>query len=258
MTRSRIVHCLGLLFAVTLLSPLAALAQTPAPASTETSDTKLNDMIKETQKQVDGKNLAGIVWWVPVEFWEQSAMQDGASPQKARETFGSLRQYTMVIILAGKIGIGNVNWFSGSDLRSSTSLRDADGQVYKPVSDISSDAAGVTSIIKPVMANILGPAGQNLEILFFPATTASGKLIADPAREGRFVISIENLPGTKPLTFEWLLPLTSLTPPKFCPVGKERVEANWKYCPWHGVKLPDNMAPIIPLLELKLKDSKPQ
>jgi hypothetical protein len=248
---------LSSIFAITLLLPVALLAQAPVPGGAETNDFKLDEMIKETQKQVGGKKLAGIVWWVPAEFWEESALQNGSSPQKARETFGSLREYTMVIVLAGKIGIGNINWFSESDLRSGTSLRDADGQVYKPLSDISSDAVGVTSIIKPVMANILGPAGQNLRFLFFPSKTASGKLIADPTREGRFVISIENLPGTEPMTFEWLLPLTSLTPPKFCPVGKERVEANWKYCPWHGVKLPDNIPPVIPLVELKPKENKP-
>jgi hypothetical protein len=257
MIRSRFMLWLSSIFAITLLLPVALLAQAPVPGGAETNDSKLDEMIKETQKQVGGKKLAGIVWWVPAEFWEESALQNGSSPQKARETFGSLREYTMVIVLAGKIGIGNINWFSESDLRSGTSLRDADGQVYKPLSDISSDAVGVTSIIKPVMANILGPAGQNLRFLFFPSKTASGKLIADPTREGRFVISIENLPGTEPMTFEWLLPLTSLTPPKFCPVGKERVEANWKYCPWHGVKLPDNIPPVIPLVELKPKENKP-
>jgi hypothetical protein len=258
MIRSRFMLCPSLILAMALLSPVALLAQTAAPAGAEANDSRLNEIIKETQKQVGGKNLAGIVWWVPAEFWEESAMERGSSPQKARERFGSLREYTMVIVLAGKIGIGNINWFSEGDLRSSTSLRDADGQVYKPLSDISSDAVGVTSIIKPVMANILGPAGQNFQVLFFPSKTASGKLIADPTREGRFVISIENLPGTQPMAFEWLPPLTSLTPPKFCPVGKERVEANWKYCPWHGVKLPDNIPPIIPLLELKPKENKPQ
>jgi hypothetical protein len=258
MTRSRFMLLPRLFFALTLLSSLALFAQARAPASTETNDTKIDGIIKETQRQIGGKNLAGLVWWVPAEFWEESAMQQGSSLQQARETFGSLREYTVVIVLTGKIGIGNINWYSDNELRSNTSFHDADGQVCKPLTDVSSDAAGVISIIKPVMANILGPAGQNLQILFFPSKTRSGMLIADPIREGRFAISIENLPGTKPLRFEWLLPLTSLTPAKFCPFGKERVEANWNYCPWHGVKLLDNIPPAIPLVELKPKENKPQ
>jgi hypothetical protein len=258
MTRARFLFRLSLLLGLALFLSLALFAQAPAPVSAETNDAKIDGITKETQKQIGGKNLAGLVWWVPAEFWEESAIQQGSSAQQAREMFGSLRDYTMVIVLAGKIGIGNINWYSESEIRANTTLRDADGHIYKPLSDISSDAAGVMSIIKPVMANILGPAGQNLQILFFPSKTRSGMLIADPIREGRFAITIENLPGPKPLSFEWLLPLTSLTPAKFCPAGKERVEANWKYCPWHGVKLPDNVPPAIPLVELKPKENKPQ
>jgi hypothetical protein len=260
-----------------LFSPgtLLCQAQTPAPAPTtpptataappsssaDASETTVDDILKETQRTVGGKDLTGLVWWVPAEFWEQSAIQQGSSAEQARSTFAPLRQYTMVIILAGKVGLGNVNWYSENDIRSNTSLRDSEGQTYKPLTEISADATGVASIIKPIMANILGPTGQNLQILFFASRTAAGRLIADPGREGRFAVVIENIAGPKPLNFEWLLPLTSLTPPKFCPVGKERVEANWKYCPWHGVKLPDNLPPAPPvfqLLELKPKDSKPQ
>ncbi|MEE9234396.1 MAG: hypothetical protein V3U28_03030 [Candidatus Acidoferrales bacterium] len=31
------------------------------------------------------------------------------------------------------------------------------------------------------------------------------------------------------------LPL--LLPPVYCPQGGERMNANWNYCPWHGVEL---------------------
>jgi hypothetical protein len=82
-------------------------AQTPAPA--EPSDTKLDDIVKETQKQIGGKNIAGLVWWIPAEFWEQSAIQEGSTPTKARETFAPLREYTMVIVAVGK-------WDSGISL----------------------------------------------------------------------------------------------------------------------------------------------
>lgn len=238
MPQARFAARPNLAFLLVFLLTGYAFAQTPGAPANDSSDTSIKDIIKDTQKQVTGQGMAGMVWWVPTEFWEKSAADQGSSPQKAHELFGSLRQYTVVIVLAGKIGLGNINWFSANDIRSSTSIRDSDGQIYKPIIDISPDAAGLLSIIKPVMANILGPAGQNLEILFFAGRTAKGALIADPTSEGSFSVLIDGLGGQKLTSYEWRLPLTSLTPPRYCPAGNERMEASWKYCPWHGVKLP--------------------
>ncbi|HKV26414.1 MAG TPA: hypothetical protein VJN93_17590 [Candidatus Acidoferrum sp.] len=237
MTLSRLARPLGIPLLLSVFFAANLFAQAAAAPAQDSSQTRLNDIIRETQKQLGGKNLAGLVWWVPAEFWEQSAIEQGSSPQKARETFAALRQYTVVIVLAGKIGLGNINWYSQSEILSGTSLRDADGQLYKPISDISPDAQGLSSIIKPVMANILGPAGQNLQILFFASRNAKGVAIADPTREGSFSVLLDGLGSSAPSVYEWRLPLTSMTPPRFCPVGSERMEASWKFCPWHGTKL---------------------
>ncbi len=249
---SRKLQLIPLLATLLACSPVLR-AQTPAAAGA--SDTKLDDIVKETQKQIGGKNIAGLVWWIPAEFWEQSAIQEGSTPEKARETFAPLREYTMVIVAVGKVGLGNISWYSESEVRANTALRDSDGQTYKAITDISSDAAGIASVVKPVLTNVLGPMGQSLQVLFFPAKTSKGKLIVDTTHEGGFSILIDNLAGQKQSTFEWRLPLTSLTPPKFCPVGKERVEANWKYCPWHGNKLDAGAAPAV---EPTKKEEKPQ
>src|SRR5580704_12536611 len=100
MTRARFLFSLSLLLGLALFLSLALFAQAPAPVSAETNDAKIDGITKETQKQIGGKNLAGLVWWVPAEFWEESAIQKGSSAQQAREMFGSLRDYTMVIVLA--------------------------------------------------------------------------------------------------------------------------------------------------------------
>jgi hypothetical protein len=200
MTRSRFMLRPRWFFALTLFSSLVLFAQAPTPGSTETKDTKMDGIVKETQKQAGGKNVAGLVWWVPAEFWEASAVQQGSSLQQARETFGSLREYTAAIVLAGKIAIGNLNLYSENELRSNASWHDADGQIYKPLTDDSSDAACVISIIKPVMANILAPGGQK-PFLFFPSKTRSGVRIADPTYEGRFAISNRKFAGNEATQF---------------------------------------------------------
>lgn len=244
----------GLILVLLCAGPVALRAQQSTAA--EASDTKLDDIIKETQKTIGGKDSVGLVWWLPTQFWEQSAMQQGSSAEQAKTSFAPLREYTMIILAVGKLGIGNINWSSENEIRSNTSLRDSDGHIYQPLKDISSDAKGIASIIKPVLANILGPTGQNLQILFFPAKTVKGKLIADPTQDGGFFVRISNLTSQKDADYEWRLPLSSLSPPKFCPVGKERVEASWKFCPWHGNRL-DETPPAVPVVESKKKEEKP-
>jgi hypothetical protein len=258
MNASPLRLCFGFLFAfVFALAPVLS-AQVPSVASADANSTKLDDITKETQKSVGGSGATGLIWWIPTEFWEESAIQEGTTPEKARQTFAPMREYTTVLIAVGKIGIGNINWYSESELRSNTTLHDFEGATYKPLTEISADAKDIASVVKPVLTNILGPMGQNLQIMFFPAKTAKGAFIADPVREGNFSLTVDEPSGQRQFVFQWRLPLTSLSPPKFCPIGKERVEANWKFCPWHGVKLPENMPAIIPLVELKPKNDKSQ
>jgi hypothetical protein len=248
----------GLLFALAFALPPVLSAQTPTAAPADSNSTKLDDITKETQKSVGGNGITGLVWWIPTEFWEESAIQEGTSPEKARQIFAPMSEYTTVLIAVGKIGIGNIKWYSESELRLNTTLRDFEGTSYKPLTEISSDAKGISSVVKPVLTNILGQMGENLQIMFFPSKTAKGAFIADPVREGSFSLAVVEPSGQRQFLFEWRLPLTSLSPAKFCPIGKERVEANWKYCPWHGVKLPDAPPPIIQLLELKPNGNKSQ
>jgi hypothetical protein len=84
--------------------------------------------------------------------------------------------------------------------------------------------------------------GQNIQFLFFSGTNKMAKPIAYPLSSGSFSVVLSKIIEGKDDVFEWKLPLTTLSPPKFCPVGKERVQANWKYCPWHGVKLDEPAA----------------
>jgi hypothetical protein len=199
--------------------------------------------LKETQQGLDEPGYGGVIWWIPTEFWEISSERSGTPEEAAKQRFASLRKYTVIAVALGKFGIGNINWISEPEIRDATSLRDSDGNVYRPVQKLSGDAEGLVSVLKPIFGNLLGSMGQNTQILFFPATNKMAKPIADPHSPGSFSVVVSKLVEGKEKVFEWKLPLTTLSPPKYCPVGKERVQANWKYCPWHGVKLDDSPAP---------------
>lgn len=208
----------------------------PKPPTVDT-DVDMTAFIRETQQSPNQAGYVGLVWWIPVEYWEISSQRSGVADDKAKQRYAPLRKYTLVAVAVGKIGIGNVNWISEPEIRDNTTLRDSEGNAYQPVQKLSGDAEGLVSILKAVFGNMLGSMGQNIQLLFFPAVNKMARPIADPLASGSFSVVLSKVIEGKDRVFEWKLPLTSLSPPRYCPIGKERVQANWKYCPWHGVKL---------------------
>ncbi len=144
----------------------------------------------------------------------------------------------MVAVVVGKLGpFGAIAWSPADQVRAKTVLRDAKGVSYPPLAKVGPDAETLSGVLKPILANALGKMGESIVILFFPAKSASQQALADPHQKGSFAIVLQELAGKPELAFEWQLPLTALSPPKYCPAGKERVNANWNFCPWHGVAL---------------------
>ena len=93
--------------------------------------------------------------------------------------------------------------------------------------------------MRPIFKNMLGNFGEGMQFVVFPLKDGAGNVFADARKSSEMSLDVVDLMGAPTSTYSWKFPLTSLVPPKFCPVGKERVEANWKYCPWHGNKLED-------------------
>jgi|SRR5579872_442899 len=229
-----------ILISLLLLAGSPALTAQGTKKSASASDVDFPAFVRETQQEPNEAGYAGIVWWIPTRFWELSLERSGFSADAAQQRYQPLQKYTVVAVALGKIGLGNINWISEPEIRENVILRDSEGNIYRPVQKLSGDAEGLVSVIKPVFANILGSMGQNVQLLFFAGTNKMAKPIADPMAQGNFSIVISKLLSDKEdvkEVFEWKLPLTTLSPPKYCPVGKERVQANWKYCPWHGIKL---------------------
>jgi hypothetical protein len=221
-----------------LASFLAAAQSSPSETSIDT-----NAMTKETQQMDQHNNKMGLFWWIPVEFWEQSAIESGGNLEEIRKQFAPLREYTMFVVGVGNLKVGTITWLPEAEIRSSVVLRDQSGNTYKPVDKVSAEAQAISDILKPVFKNILGPMAEGLNVVYFPTKDSAGNEFANPRRRTEFSLLVANLMGPATSTYTWRLPLTSLLPPKFCPVGKEKVDANWKYCPWHGNKLDTDSTP---------------
>lgn len=225
---------LGLVSGCLALALAASAAEVPAQVDA-TPQVDVDDLLGETQKPVRGKQYTGIVWWIPPEFWEASSDPGDAN---AKEIVAAMSEYTTVAVVVGKLGaVGTINWVPGAELRSKTVLRDANGVEYSPVENISQTAQVLSAILKPILGNAIGKMGENLELMFFPAKDKAGKPIAAAKSQGMFSVVLRDITGPGENISEWRLPLNSLLPPKFCPLKGERVNANWLYCPWHGVPL---------------------
>jgi hypothetical protein len=227
---------------VVLVAALAGLAGQqagkPAPPAVSLADVDVDDLIQECQQTLRGKEYAGIVWWVPVEFWEISALSQGTSAPVARAQFDALREYTLVGLAVGKMGaFGGITWTPGGELRARSILRDAAGNDYRPVEKLNPDAQMLSTLLRPMLASLLGQIGQNIEFIFFPSRNKKGEPLVDPRSAGNFSVILKDIVGSGERAYEWRTPLTSLLPPKFCPTGNEKIQANWKFCPWHGTKL---------------------
>ncbi|MBI5343300.1 MAG: hypothetical protein HZB63_08365 [Deltaproteobacteria bacterium] len=223
-------------FAVFLLClPLAegfcADAEKPAQARVD-----LQALVKETQRESRLPKELGLVWWIPTQYWR--AAFTSADPDAGKEQIDKfekvLSPYILVAAVQGQIGpLGGIQWTQENLLRSNLALIDRDGREYRPLSGsaVSPDAKNLISILRPVVANMLGPMGEHLYFLYFPSMTDGKTPIADPLAEGTFSIRL----GKE--THKWRLPLGAMLPRKQCPVDNELFSGAWKYCPFHGKEL---------------------
>jgi hypothetical protein len=175
------------------------------------------------------------VWWIPEEFWTESFRQTPEVTASQREEFlRTIRPYTIVIVVDGTIGsFGGVTYRSEEEIRARTRLVDARKKSYAPLREdgLNADTRNMLEMTTPVLANALGPMGQNMHFLLFPAETDSGTRIANPTGKGEFSVRLgEN-------EFKWRLPLDALLSARVCPSCKQECKGSWSYCPWCGTRL---------------------
>lgn len=209
----------------------------PTSASVEVHRGDIPDLVRETQLGIRANGYAGLIWWIPFDFWIDSAAKHGSSAE-IEQTFKPIQEYTVVFVFASKVNaLGAFDFVPPEELQRKVFLRDSKGNDYAALENVTDTAKNLASMMKPMLANAMGKAGENSVLLFFPAKDKKGQNIADGNAPGTFSVVLKDVVGVSEDVYEWRLPLTSTSAPKFCPAGKERVNANWKYCPFHGVPL---------------------
>ena len=197
----------------------------------------LNELTQETQKMSEKPDEMTLLWWIPEEFWRVSLAQDPTMTSAGIEEFIKvLRPYILIVAVDGKMGsFGGITYRSEADIQRSIQIKDGQGTYYRPLSQdkIDADTRIFLSMMKPALADMLGPLGQNMNFLAFPAKNRKGQNIVDVKKQGKFSVKLDER------EFRWRLPLSSLLPPKICSNCKEKGSGAWNYCPWCGTKLPE-------------------
>jgi len=198
----------------------------------ELTEVSMDALITETQFSSDSENRFEMIWWLPKIFWEISFSQD---PSISEEDIISIREmfeeYELFAVLNGKIGFfGGVTYQTLEEILPKFSVS-LNGVSFENVdqSNISADLNNFLIVIKPMMANMMGPMGENIHFIFMkPSGNNSGinpysKQIVSLAM-GDFKKEVE-------------LPLSSLLMEKKCSQDGKLYNGKWNYCPIDGQPL---------------------
>lgn len=231
-------HFRSCLIALSLATSVGAVERLPIEA------VNLDALISETQKEVNQPNGFGLVWFMPETVFVRLLSDGGQIPRNQLAEVRSLLKGKCVvaIVRAHVSSFGTFAFFDESTVRRGTKIT-----IQKPslepipmhqLDDIPPDLTLILNVMKPVLANALGPMGKNIHFYVFKNTAPDGTRIYDPYKDEKVHISFAKmgrLPATK-ATYDTIC--DSLFKPRLCKNGK-RAHVTWKYDPWSGEKLPE-------------------
>lgn len=219
---------------------VACLILCAATASALAEDTRVDfqQMVSDLQKLHMQDNGFRLVWWIPTQYWQAVlSNRSDLSPEQVKEFLDSVQPYTIVAIVEAEVGAWGTSTFTPEeDIKANTVLIDGKGTRHKPLPDrkINGPVKMTLSVMKPVLAQMIGPMGESMYFLVFPGVDKKGKQIADATGKGSLVVQL------KDEEFRWKLPIGAFLTKRPCPQCKEVCNGAWIYCPWCGAQLPES------------------
>ncbi|MEZ4971736.1 MAG: hypothetical protein R2820_00420 [Cyclobacteriaceae bacterium] len=199
------------------------------------SEVNVADLIREVQQWNKKDNKMNLVWWIPNEYWRIALKGNKQISQEAIDQFENVfKDYLLIWACDILINAdGTMSYASEEEINRSIKVFDNNKKEYLPLakSQIRAEALTIAENVKPFFSQAVGQLGQGTHFYFFQVADQNGKNLIDAKLEGEFRVSHSNS------DFFWKLPLSTLIPPKICPVDKGKMKGTWKYCPIHGRKL---------------------
>jgi hypothetical protein len=218
MTRSRTA-------AAALACAVLSAALVPCASARSIRQPQLMDEI--TQQIAVDHEIAFAIWMPPKAFLDDM-------PPKERERFmKSMEGYSIFLVMDGEMSpMANLTAKSRKELVATMSLN-VEGKTYTPLSDaaVPADLRMIGEMMKPVMKNLLGNLGQQMEMVVFADADANGRTLMREDGTGDASLSMSAR------TFTWHLPLASLLPPMEDRDNGDTFPGDYAYSPFSGRKL---------------------
>lgn len=196
---------------------------------------RLNNIIRETQKQGTRAGRLTLVWWLPPEFWRSALQASGTVPaDKVEEMVAEISDVNVFVVVDAKMGaLGVLTFEPQTELEKNLSITDPAGKTLALIPEEKQTAAtkNLLAIMKPLFANMIGELGKNLSCFVYEGKTKSGARHIDPTKPGLLAAKM----GSE--EFKWRLPLGSLLPAKVCPKCDETFPGNYAFCPYDASPL---------------------
>lgn len=199
------------------------------------SKVDLNELLNETQLNTGQGDTMELHLWMPLEFWKVSMLQDPSiTKNEINEFLKVLEPYTIVAVIDGRFGMfGTLTYENPDTIRHKYRMMDKEGALHAPLDEsvLSSEVQVLLSMFKPMMSNMLGEMGQNLQFFVFNNVDKKGERIFSP------YIANSTRASYKGKIHNWKTPFGTLLKKKMCPIDNELHNGSWDYCPYHGEKL---------------------
>ncbi len=205
--------------------------------SARAEDQKLDvaEIARDTQRMSTEGGELSIVWWLPEEFWATSiAANTNVKPAQIQMFAKFVHPYFIVGVVSGKIvAFGPLTYRTEGEIRVLIKLKDSDGTTYTPLATdkVAASVPALVALMRPGMAKMLGPLGENMNFYVFPGSRKDGTRVCDASARGVCEVDL----GEQ--AFKWKLPLESVLPKQKCPVCGEILSGAYKYCPYDGTTL---------------------
>ncbi|MEA2041276.1 MAG: hypothetical protein U9N85_01825 [Bacteroidota bacterium] len=211
---------------------LAVLGRAYHTSAQSIDDYNINEITRELTI-IDSNDFAmSFILWMPDIYWER-VLKLKAGEINSEGVMGAISQYNIFAVMRGEAGaIGNIKYKKLPEIKQNIILTDALGNRYFPVENDSLDqSVGLLfANFKPVFAKILGEYGNNINFVAFERSSEKSSKL-NPKSAGRFYLKYFKK------DYSYRLPVGVFLPPKYCPVDNEKYKGDWKYCPYHGVEL---------------------
>jgi hypothetical protein len=193
----------------------------------------MTDLIRETQRLTQNEGQITMVWWMPVQFWEESLKGNSAvTPEARAQLLAPLAEYSLLAMIRAKATAGGV-----TDIQPKAELVKnlkvtANGKVLEPLApeQIAPGAQLLMAQLKPGLTAMGGPAMQGVEFVVYP-TKVDGKPVIDALQPGTLEVTLYEQ------TSRWRTPLGSLLPERVDAKTGEEFPGNYQFNPFTGDKL---------------------